>query len=71
MYTSINLSQAGPIATITLARPDLHNAFDAAMIGELHDCLYRAGGRRFGARGGAGRRRAIVLRRRRSALDAR
>jgi methylglutaconyl-CoA hydratase len=36
VYTSIQLSQAGPIATITLARPDVHNAFDAAMIGELH-----------------------------------
>jgi len=35
-YTSITLEHAGPIATITLARPELHNAFDAAMIGELH-----------------------------------
>jgi len=39
LYTSIELSQTGPIATITLARPDLHNAFDAAMIGELHDAF--------------------------------
>jgi methylglutaconyl-CoA hydratase len=36
VYTSINVNQAGPIVTITLARPDLHNAFDATMIGELH-----------------------------------
>jgi methylglutaconyl-CoA hydratase len=39
LYTSITLSRVGPIATITLARPDLHNAFDAAMIGELHDAF--------------------------------
>ena len=38
-YTSITLNRAGPIATITLARPDLHNAFDAAMIGELRDAF--------------------------------
>jgi methylglutaconyl-CoA hydratase len=36
VYTSIKLNQEGSIATITLARPDIHNAFDAAMIGELH-----------------------------------
>jgi methylglutaconyl-CoA hydratase len=39
LYTSIDLHQDGPTATITLARPDLHNAFDAAMIGELRDCF--------------------------------
>ena len=39
MYTSIELNKVGPVATITLARPDLHNAFDAAMIGELRDCF--------------------------------
>src|SRR4249920_3051214 len=38
-YTSIALSRAGPVATLTLARPDLHNAFNAEMIGELRDCL--------------------------------
>ena len=36
MYRSIILTQEDSIATITLARPDIHNAFDAAMIGELH-----------------------------------
>jgi methylglutaconyl-CoA hydratase len=36
MYTSIKLNQEGPIATLTLARPEIHNAFDAATIGELH-----------------------------------
>ncbi|HEU5102707.1 MAG TPA: enoyl-CoA hydratase-related protein [Roseiflexaceae bacterium] len=39
MYTSIELSRAGRIATVTLARPDVHNAFDATMIGELRDCF--------------------------------
>jgi len=38
-YTFIQLDRAGPRATITLHRPDLHNAFNAEMIGELRDCL--------------------------------
>lgn len=39
MYTTLTLSYAGPIATVTLARPELHNAFNATMIGELRDCF--------------------------------
>lgn len=39
MYRSIELASAGPIATVTLARPDIHNAFDAVMVGELRDCF--------------------------------
>jgi methylglutaconyl-CoA hydratase len=39
MYRSIELTSAGPIATVTLARPDIHNAFDAVMVGELRDCF--------------------------------
>ena len=39
MYTSIKLHKTGPIATLTLARPERHNAFDAAMIGEIHAAL--------------------------------
>src|SRR5690242_19878327 len=38
-YTSILLTYDGPTATITLARPEIHNAFDAVMIGELRDCF--------------------------------
>lgn len=38
-YTSITLSASGPVATVTLARPELHNAFDAAMVAELHACF--------------------------------
>ncbi len=32
----ITLGQAGPVATVTLNRPDFHNAFNPAMIAELH-----------------------------------
>ena len=39
LYTSIDLNIAGPVATLTLARAEIHNAFDAAMIGELRDCF--------------------------------
>jgi methylglutaconyl-CoA hydratase len=39
MYRFIALTQADAVATITLARPDMHNAFNAEMIGELHDCF--------------------------------
>src|SRR5262245_37349509 len=34
-YSTIALNRAGPLATLTLNRPEAHNAFDAAMIGEL------------------------------------
>lgn len=33
--SALMLSRAGPIATLTLNRPQAHNAFDAAMIAEL------------------------------------
>ena len=39
MYRFITLAQADAVATLTLARPDLHNALNAEMIGELHDCF--------------------------------
>src|SRR5262245_57685303 len=39
MYTYITLSRDGPLVTVTLNRPELHNAFNAEMIGELHDCF--------------------------------
>lgn len=37
--SSIQLSQAGGIARITLDRPQVHNAFDAALIAELTEAL--------------------------------
>jgi methylglutaconyl-CoA hydratase len=39
MYTTIDLTYNGSIAIVTLARPDVHNAFDAVMIGELRECF--------------------------------
>jgi methylglutaconyl-CoA hydratase len=40
-YQSINLTREGAIATITLNRPAVHNAFNAQMIAELTDCARR------------------------------
>ncbi len=39
MSTFITLERSDAIATVTLARPELHNAFNAAMIAELRDCF--------------------------------
>jgi methylglutaconyl-CoA hydratase len=39
MYRFINLARAEPVATVSLARSDLHNAFNAEMIGELRDAF--------------------------------
>jgi methylglutaconyl-CoA hydratase len=39
MSTFITLERSESIATVTLARPELHNAFNAAMIAELRDCF--------------------------------
>lgn len=39
MYTAIDLTIAGPFATLTLNRPAQHNAFDAHMIAELRDAF--------------------------------
>lgn len=38
-YQFITLAYDGPVATLTLARPELHNAFNAEMIAELRDCF--------------------------------
>lgn len=43
MYTRIDISRQGPVAVLTLARPDLHNAFDAAMVGELRAAFTELG----------------------------
>jgi methylglutaconyl-CoA hydratase len=39
---SIEFEQQGPVRTVWLARPDLHNAFDSGMIAALHDAFEAA-----------------------------
>ena len=34
-YTTLRVFREGPVATVTLARPEVRNAFDEAMIGDL------------------------------------
>ena len=45
-YTTLRVTADGPVATVTLARPDVRNAFDEAMIGELTRAFagFEAGG---------------------------
>jgi methylglutaconyl-CoA hydratase len=40
-YETLTFAQDGPVARITLARPEVHNAFNAAMIEELIDVFIR------------------------------
>ncbi|MEW5986085.1 MAG: enoyl-CoA hydratase-related protein [Chloroflexota bacterium] len=43
MYQSILVQHAGPIATITLNRPESHNAFNPLMVAELTAAFQQAG----------------------------
>ena len=36
MPTHLRITHDGPVATITMARPEVHNAFNEALIAELH-----------------------------------
>jgi methylglutaconyl-CoA hydratase len=45
MNDSVLLEEQGPVATLALNRPDVRNAFNAAMIAELHDAAERLAGR--------------------------
>ncbi|HEY8766380.1 MAG TPA: enoyl-CoA hydratase-related protein [Dehalococcoidia bacterium] len=36
MGEHLTVSQRGPVATVTMARPEVHNAFNEALIAELH-----------------------------------
>src|SRR5579859_3702360 len=45
MSDTVLLDEQGPVATLTLNRPDMRNAFDAAMIHELHGAAERLAGR--------------------------
>ncbi|HZO91252.1 MAG TPA: enoyl-CoA hydratase-related protein [Chthonomonadaceae bacterium] len=40
-YTRLQISQQGAVAEVTLNRPDLHNAFDEALIAELTEGFTR------------------------------
>jgi methylglutaconyl-CoA hydratase len=35
----LTLNRTGPVATITMARPDVHNAFNEHLIAQLHDAF--------------------------------
>jgi methylglutaconyl-CoA hydratase len=39
MHSYLSLTHNGPVATVTLSRPEIHNAFDPVMIAELHGCF--------------------------------
>jgi methylglutaconyl-CoA hydratase len=41
----IEIHQTGPVATVTLNRPDSHNAFTPQMIGEITAAFHELGGR--------------------------
>jgi methylglutaconyl-CoA hydratase len=43
-YTHILLDLQPPVATVTLNRPEQHNAFDDTLISELTDCFSRLNG---------------------------
>ncbi len=38
-YSALILARSGPVASITLNRPDVHNAFDESFIAELTACF--------------------------------
>jgi methylglutaconyl-CoA hydratase len=68
MYETLEIARDGGVATLWMNRPDVHNAFNEQLIAEL-TAACRAGRRRHGARGGAGRARQELLGRRRPQLD--
>ncbi|HET6380310.1 MAG TPA: enoyl-CoA hydratase-related protein [candidate division Zixibacteria bacterium] len=52
---ALRVERDGPVTRVTLARPEVRNAFNAALIGELHDAFTAL------AREPAQRMRAVVL----------
>jgi methylglutaconyl-CoA hydratase len=44
-YQTLELSLTGPVATVTLNRPEVFNAFNEVAIAELEDCIGALGGR--------------------------
>jgi methylglutaconyl-CoA hydratase len=43
MGESLKLTRTGPVATVTMARPEVHNAFNEALIAELHTAFNELG----------------------------
>lgn len=41
--SNLTIHHSGPVATVTLARPDVRNAFNDALIAELHDAFSALG----------------------------
>ena len=73
---SLRVTRSGPgdvVARVTLSRPDVHNAFDASLIGDLRTAFATLARESTDAASGRrpGRRWAVLLRRRRHRLDAR
>ena len=73
---SLRVTRSGPgdvVARVTLSRPDVHNAFDAALIGDLRTAFATLARESPdpASSGDPGRRWAVLLRRRRPRLDAR
>jgi len=44
-YQTLELSLTGPVATVTLNRPEVFNAFNEVAIAELEDCIHALGNR--------------------------
>jgi methylglutaconyl-CoA hydratase len=44
-YQTLELSLSGPVATVTLNRPEVFNAFNEVVIAELEDCIGALGDR--------------------------
>ncbi len=70
-YQHLRVERRGFAAWVILARPEVHNAFNAALIAELHAVFEADGRRRHAAGGGAGGRGPQFLRGRRPQLDGR
>lgn len=41
--SAVSVSRDGPVATVTMCRPEVHNAFNEALIAELHEAFIELG----------------------------
>ena len=46
MPTNLRITRTGPVATVTMARPEVHNAFNETLVAELHAAFDELGGGR-------------------------